>query len=114
MKKVLYVVPVKEEYINLWVWYKIDFNILNDIGYEVILCNNFKDILFNINKLDLVYGWWWARMSIFTLFCKLLKKRLIVAGALHMFDLSGSGDFYNDNFMKRIYPTFNTRQTNKR
>ena len=59
------------------------------------------EILLNINKADIIYGWWWARMTIYIIFCKIFRKKLIVTGALHMFDLSGGDDFFNTSFLKK-------------
>ncbi len=108
-KRVMYVVPIPSEYIELWIWYKIDYDILNDLGYEVFLCQNFKDILLNINKAKIIYGWWWSRMAIFILFCKLLKKKLIITGAIHMFDLIGIDDFWRFNFIKKFLTKISLR-----
>lgn len=100
-KKVLYVVPIPYEYIKLWIWYKIDNDILEDLGYEVIFSNNIKESLNNLSKVDIVYGWWWARMAIYIFFCKIFRKKLIISGAIHMFDLIGVDDFWRFSFLKK-------------
>lgn len=108
-RKILYAVPVPKEYVDLWIWYKLDNDIMQDLGYEVIFCRNIKEILFNINKADIVYGWWWARMAIYIIFCKIFRKKLIITGALHMFDLSGGDDFFNASFLKKILSKISLR-----
>mgnify|MGYP000745731853 FL=1 len=52
-------IPVKEDYTQLWEYYKNDRDILKDISSELLYSNNFFSFLFSVFKVDYVYCWWW-------------------------------------------------------
>jgi glycosyltransferase involved in cell wall biosynthesis len=101
--KILIFYPVKESYANLWEYYKNDKDIIKDISSKLYYSNNFFSFLIYIFKVDYVYCWWWhtSILQIFT--AKILKKKVICTGAIHMFDYSGGNDtFFKKKFLYRI------------
>ena len=100
--KVLLFLPVEKKYINLWEYYRSDINLIKDISDKFLITNNFCIFLKNINKFDIVYSWWWHRITLVSLISKLLNKKLVCTGAIHMFDLSGESSYFTKNFLYRF------------
>ena len=96
MKKesIIYFLPVKKEYLSKWVYYNVDYKILTSIYKKVYVCNNFFQLLNHINKVDIIYCWWWNRSLSPLIISKLFNTKIIITGAIHMFDYSGAVDFY--------------------
>jgi len=103
MKKVIYYLPVHEEYIQRWEYYQVDLDMLKDTCSNVIVCNSIKDILKHILSTDLVYCWWWHRSAHVVLLARLFNVRTYVTGAIHMYDISGSSDYYGKSFFYRLF-----------
>ena len=102
-KSVIYFLPVKKEYLKKWVYYNVDLQILKSIYKEVYICNNTIDILKNIFKVDHVFCWWWHQSFIALFLSKILNRKIIVTGALHMFDYSGALDYYKKSFLYKFF-----------
>ena len=98
-KSVIYFLPVKKEFLKKWVYYNVDLQILKSIYKEVYICNNTIDILKNIFKVDHVFCWWWHQSFIALFLSKTLKRKILVTGAIHMFDYSGALDYYKKSFL---------------
>lgn len=94
MRNCLYFLPVNKQYISEWEYYVVDADILDDIFDEVITTNNYFGALLKIFSVDVIYCWWWHRSLPIILLCKLLRKKVYVTGAIHMFDQKTSLDFY--------------------
>lgn len=94
MKKCLYFLPVQTDYIDRWEYYVVDENILNDIFSNVTKTNSYLKAFIYVFTSDVVYCWWWHRSLPIILLCKLLRKKVYVTGAIHMFDQKTSIDFY--------------------
>jgi glycosyltransferase involved in cell wall biosynthesis len=99
---VIYFLPVKKEYLKKWVYYNVDLQILKSIYKEVYICNNTIDIVKNIFKSDHIFCWWWHQSFIALLLSKIFNKKILVTGALHMFDYSGALDYYKKSFIYKF------------
>ncbi len=109
MKKVIYYTPVSKKYFQKWEYYQVDLAMLKDTFSEVIVCNSIKDVLKNIMSVDLVYCWWWHRSAHVVLFAKLFNVKTHVTGAIHMYDISGSSDYYGKSFFYRLFSKISLR-----
>ncbi len=109
MKKVIYNTPVSKKYFQKWEYYQVDLAMLKDTFSEVIVCNSIKDVLKNIMSVDLVYCWWWHRSAHVVLFAKLFNVKTHVTGAIHMYDISGSSDYYGKSFFYRLFSKISLR-----
>lgn len=101
MSTVLYYIPVKKEYIGKWEYYDADFELLKDSGFNVVVCSGFFEVFFNIIKCDFLYAWWWGRSLPVIVLSKIFRKKIVTTGAIHMYDLSGSGSFHDKKFYYR-------------
>jgi glycosyltransferase involved in cell wall biosynthesis len=102
--KILIFYPVKESYTNLWEYYKNDKDIIKDISSKFYYSNNFFNFLISVFKVDYVYCWWWHTSILQIITAKILKKKVICTGAIHMFDYSGGKDtFFKKKFLYRIF-----------
>lgn len=110
-KNIIYFIPIPKEFVKLWVWYNIDLSILKDCNFNVIICNSYYEVVKNIFHVDVVYGWWWNRMMPVVILCKLLNKKVVSAGAVHMLDNSGSTDFYSRSFLSKILTSISLRNS---
>ena len=103
-KTVLYFVPVEAEYFSKWEYYQVDKDMLSMRFSNVIVCYEFwgflRAILFS--RVDLVYCWWWHQSVVCVLLSRLLKKPVYVTGAVHMYDESGSPDFFSKSVLYRV------------
>lgn len=98
MKKVCFYARVKDKSLfNLVGFYAQDIKIFESLGYEVILVNSLKELLFC--KADLYYAWWFG-YGIFPLIVSKLKgKAFIVTGNIHTQDGGNLKDWF---WLKRI------------
>lgn len=68
-------------------FYSNDIRILRELGYDVILCNNPREI----PNCDLYYIWWWSSGIIPLIKSKRIKKPNIMIGNIHYSDSSKQG-----------------------
>jgi len=102
--KILIFFPVKHNYAQLWEYYKNDKDIMEDISSKLYYSNNFFSFLLSILKVDYVYCWWWHRSILQIIVAKILKKKVICTGAIHMFDYSeGEETFFKKTFLYRTF-----------
>jgi glycosyltransferase involved in cell wall biosynthesis len=109
MKKVIYYLPVSEQYISNWEYYLVDLEMLKETHANVIVCNSFKAVLKHILSVNLIYCWWWHRSPHIVLLARLFHVKTYVTGAIHMYDISGSSDYYNKSFFYRLFCKFSLR-----
>lgn len=101
--KILLYIPVKESYTQLWEYYKNDRDILEDISTELYYSNNFISFLLSVLKVDCIYCWWWHTSILQIFIGKLLGKKVVCTGAIHMYDYSGSKEtFFKRNYIYRL------------
>jgi hypothetical protein len=102
--KILFYIPVKNDFVFFWEYYKNDKEILEDISSKLYYSNNLLSFLYSIFKVDYVYCWWWHSSILQIIIAKILRKKVICTGAIHMFDYSGTKDtFFKKNFFYRIF-----------
>ena len=77
---------------------------LSDAHENVYVVNTLFDFIRKIfqKKIDMVYFWWFHSSLVAVLISKLLNIKVVGTGAVHMFDESGSPDFYKKSFLFRI------------
>ena len=110
MKKVIYYLPVSEQYISKWEYYLVDLEMLRETHVNVIVCNSFKAVLKHILSANLIYCWWWHRSAHIVLLARLFHVKTYVTGAIHMYDISGSSDYYDKKrFLYRLFSKFSLR-----
>ncbi len=101
--KILIYFPIKDHYTQLWEYYKNDKDILDEISSKSYYANNFFSFLLSILKVDYVYCWWWHRSFLQIIIAKILGKKVICTGAIHMFDYSGGKDtFFKKKLIYRV------------
>lgn len=103
VKTVLYYIPVKKEYLDKWEYYEADYQLLKNSGFFVVVCDSFLSACLAARKADFMFAWWWGRSLPMILLFKLLGKKVVTTGAIHMYDLSGSGSFYDKGFFYRAF-----------
>lgn len=103
-KIVIYYAPIEKKYFSKWDYYQVDLDMLSSTFDEVIVCHNPIKYIWYIltKKIDLTYSWWWHRSSIIALISKFFFIPVYITGAIHMFDESGSPDFYTKSFFYRL------------
>ena len=101
-KKILYYIPVDEKYLDKWEYYQVDLEILKKISGNVVVCTSIYKIFKNLSGSNLIFCWWWHRSTPVILMAKIFRIRTMVTGAIHMYDLSGSPDFYTKSFLYRL------------
>lgn len=101
-KIVIYYCPVQPELFPLWEYYQVDLKMLKATFETVIVCHSHTSVIKNILKADVIYAWWWHSSCLVILLAKLLGRKVISTGAIHMFDYSQQPDFYSNNFFYRL------------
>jgi len=100
--KTLLFIPVKKSYSQLWEYYKNDRDIVQEISSEIYYSNNLLSFLSHIFKVEYVYCWWWHTSILQIIIAKILRKKIICTGAIHMFDYSGGITFFKKRFIHRL------------
>lgn len=92
MKKIcFYVNSAKDKKVfELLDYYSNDIKIMRELGYEVVTCNNTKEIP---DDIDLFFIWWWTSGIIGLRYAKKKNKPAIMIGNLHYSDPSTQGYF---------------------
>ena len=98
-----------EQYISKWEYYQVDLEMLKDSHANVVVCNSFKSVLKHMLSANLIYCWWWHRSAHIVLLARLFNVKTYVTGAIHMYDISGSSDYYNKSFLYRLFCKFSLR-----
>ena len=102
--KILIFFPIKAAFSELWEYYKNDKDIIEDISSKTYYSNNFFSFISSVFKVDYIYCWWWHRSVLQIIIAKILGKKVICTGAIHMFDYSGEKEsFFKKSF---LYKTF--------
>ncbi|MFQ3333781.1 MAG: glycosyltransferase involved in cell wall biosynthesis [Woeseiaceae bacterium] len=100
--KVIFFVPVEKKYISKWEYYQVDYDALNQMFSEVVVCSSIWQVIKNLRGAKLIYCWWWNQSAPVVILAKLLGITTHVTGAIHMFDLSGAPDYYTKGFLYRL------------
>jgi glycosyltransferase involved in cell wall biosynthesis len=113
LKKAIYYLPVKKKFLSKWEYYQVDLDILEEVFDSVIVCYSFVDVLKNIKSADFVFCWWWHRSFLIVLLARLLKIKVYVTGAIHMFDLLGPPDYFSKSFLYKLFTKISLKMANK-
>ena len=100
--KVLYFLPVSKQFLSKWEYFDVDLHALSDLFDEVVVCDSLLKVLLNSRNVDAIYCWWWHRSVLASLIARFLRIKIVATGAIHMFDTSGSPDFYSSGLMYRL------------
>ena len=103
-KKVIFYSRTKDIHFEKWGFYRLDYDILKSIYSEVYTSNSILKSIFLIikyPKID-VYCYWWHTSLPVILVSKILKRKVMTTGAIHMFDHSEMPDFYSKNLLYKI------------
>lgn len=83
-------------------FYRTDIQILEDLGYKVILSNSFKDF-FIFWKYDISFIYFWTKGLIPAGISKLVHKKVIFTGGMDNLDLEYNNSILNYNIKKFIF-----------
>jgi glycosyltransferase involved in cell wall biosynthesis len=100
--KVILFIPVKRQYLAKWEYYQVDLDVLRSIYPNTLICTSIIEVIKNLRNARLIYCWWWHRSVHVVILARLLRIKVYVTGAIHMFDLSGAKDFYSKSFFYRL------------
>ena len=113
MEKVIYYLPVHKQHTLRWEYYQVDLDMLKDSHANVIVCSSFKAVLKHILSANLVYCWWWHKSVHVVLLARLFNIKTYVTGAIHMYDISGSTDYYGKSFFYRFFSKISLRLSHR-
>lgn len=105
-KKVIYYLSVDKKFISDWEYYQVELDMLKDLFAEVVVCNTFWDLLKNIKGSHLIYCWWWHKSILALILGKLFQKKVLMIGAIHVFDLSGVTTFFKNSLIYKFSMRF--------
>lgn len=112
---VIYFAPVQKQYFQKWEYYQVDLDMLNACFSNVIVCHSnwsfIKTIIFS--RVSAVYGWWWHQAVIPVILARILKVPVYITGAVHMYDESGSPDFFSKGILFRLACRISWRLSSK-
>lgn len=100
---VIYYAPVNPIFFAKWEYYQSDYEVLRRLYNNVYVCHSLRDYLKYVSVNADVFCWWWHSSLPVIIFSKLLRRRLLCTGAIHMFDYSGAPDFYTKSFLYRLF-----------
>ena len=101
--KTLLFYPTEKNFTQLWEYYKNDKDTVEEISSKLYYANNFLSFIFTIFKVEYVYCWWWHKSFLQIIIAKILRKKVICTGAIHMFDYSGETTFFKRNFIYKMF-----------
>jgi glycosyltransferase involved in cell wall biosynthesis len=80
-------------------FYKIDIQILQDLGYQVQIATSWKEIPMDA---DLYFVWWWTYALYPVLLAKIMKKKLIITGTFNLHGKVDGAGYYSRPFYQRM------------
>ena len=101
-KNILFYAPTSSNLFENWEYYQTDLKMLQDTFDHVIVCHNHFQFIKNIFKVKFIYSWWWHRSFLVVIISKIMLRKTICTGALHMFDNSKQNDFFSHHFLFRM------------
>ena len=110
-KVIFYSWRTKDVHFKKWGYYRLDYEILKSIYSKVYTSNSILKTIFLILKYPKVelYCYWWHSSFPVILIAKILKRKVMTTGAIHMFDHSEMQDFYSKNLLYRILTMLSLR-----
>lgn len=99
-KKVCFFLNTNDtELINRTEFYKIDIQILQDLGFDIEYCFDYKKIP---SDVKFYFIWWWTYAIFPVLKAKFLKKKSIITGTFNLANHISGGDFYSRPFYQKL------------
>jgi glycosyltransferase involved in cell wall biosynthesis len=101
---VVYFAPVKKQFFEKWEYYQVDLEMLERCFETVIVCHSIWDFVKRIvfSPVRATYCWWWHQSVVCVIISRLLRIPVYVTGAVHMYDESGSPDFFSKGRLFRL------------
>jgi glycosyltransferase involved in cell wall biosynthesis len=92
-KRVVFYGNFNENDINIFDYYKQDYDALTSLGFDVVFCNKITKLFFL--KFDLIFIWWWTYAALPILISKFKNSKSIVTGTFNFkFEDAKSGIDY--------------------
>jgi glycosyltransferase involved in cell wall biosynthesis len=80
-------------------FYKIDIQILKDLGFEIQYCFSYKRIPTNV---DFYFIWWWTYAIFPIIKSKLKRKKSVITGTFNLANHIPGGGFYSRPFYQKF------------
>ena len=87
-------------------FYKIDIQILKDLGFDVHFCFSYKKIPSNV---DFYFIWWWTYSIFPVIKAKILGKKTVITGTFDLAHHSPGADYYSRPFYQRVLLKYSAR-----
>jgi glycosyltransferase involved in cell wall biosynthesis len=97
--KVTFFCRVEKKALLLNEFYKQDIDILNDLGFKVVIANKWRAIDW---KSDVIYIWWWTYAFLPVFIAKLIRKKVIITGTFNYKCPQAEKDFFRRNILERF------------
>ena len=104
LNSVIFFARVNKSFLGYWEYYGNDIDMLKSTYSRVIVVNTYLGAILSILKTPNahIYCWWWNTSFPVLFLSWLLQRKSICTGAIHMFDCSGSPDFYSSSFLIKL------------
>ena len=96
--------PVQQKYLSRWEYYRVDQCRLEATFNEVIIATDFWQFFQAVisKKPDLVYFWCWHNSLPVVFFSRIFGVKCMETCAVHMYDESGTKEFFKKSFLFRL------------
>lgn len=111
-KTILFYVNIDDlSLVNDISFYEQDVRALNELGYDVLISNQYRDFL--MLQYDYIYIWWWSYSLLPVVWSRLMHKKIIIAGAFHYSTPLMTGtDFVRRSLLFKLMVKFSLRFAN--
>ena len=101
---VVFFAPTTPYYFKRWEYYQVEYQMLKNTCSRVTVCHSFVKLIKIIlsNKVDLIFCFWWHTSAPVVLLSILFNKKTYITGSVHMYDESGSEDFFKKSLLFRV------------
>lgn len=97
--KVTFYANVELSALSVVQFYKVDLDILRDLGYEVKIVNSYRNIDWSS---DIIFIWWWTYAFIPVVIGKLLGKKTIITGTFNYRAPESPVDYFRRPFWQKF------------
>jgi len=106
-KKVCFFLNTKApEIIDRVEFYKIDIQILKDLGFEIKFCFSYRKIP---SDVDFYFIWWWTYAIFPVIKAKILGKKTVITGTFDLAHHSFGADYYTRPLYQRLMLKYSAR-----
>jgi glycosyltransferase involved in cell wall biosynthesis len=110
MKRICFFVKLKDpslvERVN---FYRLNIQILKDLGYSVEIATKWPEIDWSC-KIIVIFWWTWAFLPVFI--SKLLRKKVLILGAIHFKCPDEENDYFKRPWFERMLIKYAVKNTN--